>query len=338
MSTTTIPKYQPPSTLLNHLPPSLRPYAEICRLHKPTGILIFAYNLLLPALLTASLLTPSRGTEGTSPPPPFTLLKTSTLLILAATLHRSAFCAWNDILDADLDARVARTRLRPLPRGAITAPGAFGLVVLLLGASVWVVNGLLGVGVMTTLPFLGLHTIYPCMKRVTNFPQLWLGAAFAGGVGVGYAVLMRGQAAWVLPDVTSRDGLCLLSMGVAIAFWNALVDTIYSGQDLQDDKKAGIKSILVVFESSSRGLMRALAVVQVGALVAIGHFERGDLAAGGSPYFGITCGATAVALGVMVERVDLRDAACCAWWFTTGNGYVAACMGGGLLLEYYLKL
>lgn len=180
-----------------------------------------------------------------------------------------------------------------------------------------------------------LHTLYPYTKRFTDYLQAFLGLAYAPGVPLRFAALGINI---LMSDRASNSDLGGFFMGVAVMFWNGLVNTIYSGQDLKDDKKAGIKSELVVHETSARAFVRSLAAVHIFALIAVGILLRPVLDSGGWLYFAVTCDGSAIALACMVEMVDWARASDCAWWFSTGNTYVTACMGGGFLLEYFLQV
>ena len=149
---------------------------------------------------------------------------------VGAVVMRGAGCTFNDIVDRDLDAKVARTANRPLPAGKVTLVGAglflfaqciLGLAILFSFNSFAVTIGLLSVG---------LVVIYPFMKRVTYWPQLFLGLTFNWGALLGWAAHSGSLsvAAWLL-----------YCGGI---FWTIGYDTIYAHQDKEDDALIGVKS------------------------------------------------------------------------------------------------
>ena len=149
---------------------------------------------------------------------------------IGALLMRGAGCTYNDIIDRELDAQVARTRSRPLPSGQGTVPQAMVFLILQLGGGFGVLislnNFAIGVGVASLV----LVFTYPLMKRVTFWPQFFLGLAFNWGALLGWAAV-RGDLA--VPAI-------LLYLGGI--FWTLGYDTIYAHQDRRDDPGAGVKS------------------------------------------------------------------------------------------------
>lgn len=204
-----------PAHWTQNLPARLRPYAELARLDRPVGIWLLFWPCAAGMALAGGL------------PQQWPLLA---LFLLGSFAMRSAGCAYNDIVDRKLDARVERTRGRPLASGAMSLRTAWVIVVALC---------LLGLGVLLLLPAfaqavalasLGLVAAYPFMKRVTWWPQLWLGLTFNWGVLVGWAAV-RGAIEW--------PALLLYAAHIA---WTLGYDTIYACQDIEDDAIAGIRS------------------------------------------------------------------------------------------------
>jgi 4-hydroxybenzoate polyprenyltransferase len=152
------------------------------------------------------------------------------LFLIGAALMRAAGCAYNDIVDRDIDARVARTALRPIPAGQISVKQAWAFVVgcclvsllILLTMNPWTIG--LGVGSLV------LVAAYPFMKRITWWPQAWLGLTFNWGALMGFAAVAGAPTAPAL----------LLYAG--LVFWTLGYDTIYAVQDIEDDALAGVKS------------------------------------------------------------------------------------------------
>ena len=143
---------------------------------------------------------------------------------------RAAGCAFNDVVDRDIDAKVARTAMRPVASGQISVRQAWAFIV---------VCSLISLGVLLTMPPLAiglgaaslvLVAGYPFMKRITWWPQAWLGLTFNWGALLGYAAA-TGTMSWA--------AVLLYASGV---FWTLGYDTIYAIQDLEDDALIGVKS------------------------------------------------------------------------------------------------
>jgi 4-hydroxybenzoate polyprenyltransferase len=225
-------------------PAALRPWLRLGRFDRPTGI----WLLMLPAWQGAALHEAAQGRW-----PSLTLLA---LFAVGAALMRAAGCAYNDIVDRDLDAKVARTASRPVASGAIspTAATAFAIACGLGGLAI-----LLQLNLMSL--FLGCASLvliaaYPFMKRLTWWPQAWLGLTFNWGVLLGWAAAEGGASgvqaltlatrAWtaginLILYITPLPAAAFLLYASA-ALWTVGYDTIYAVQDLEDDALAGVKS------------------------------------------------------------------------------------------------
>ena len=201
--------------LIGALPPAVRPYASLIRLDRPIG----AWLLFWPGAWAVALA--GMGKHG------WALIA---WLALGAWAMRSAGCVYNDIVDRDLDAKVERTRLRPLASGRVSLTGAWALLA---------ATGLIGLAVLlqlermaqlVALASLALVAAYPFMKRITWWPQAWLGLVFSWAALVGW------------PAVTGEiEAPALLLWGGAV-FWVIGYDTIYALQDKEDDALVGVKS------------------------------------------------------------------------------------------------
>jgi 4-hydroxybenzoate polyprenyltransferase len=159
------------------------------------------------------------------------------LFFLGAGLMRAAGCAYNDIVDADFDAKVARTAGRPIPSGQVSVKGAWTFLVACSLLSLLILLSLNVPGILLGVASLALVAAYPFMKRITWWPQAWLGLTFNWGALLGFA------AAWPWTGwrgaTSALPGLLLYASGV---FWTLGYDTIYAVQDLEDDALAGVKS------------------------------------------------------------------------------------------------
>ncbi len=170
---------------------------------------------------------------------------------LGAIIMRAAGCAFNDVVDRDIDAKVARTAARPVASGQISARAAlvFVIVLCLAGLAILVTMnvaaGLLGVA------SLGLVAAYPFMKRITWWPQAWLGLTFNWGALMGYAAAAGGVSivagGWrSIALATGAEALPAVAAPIFLyvsgIFWTLGYDTIYALQDIEDDALAGVKS------------------------------------------------------------------------------------------------
>ncbi|MGY2052820.1 4-hydroxybenzoate octaprenyltransferase [Methylobacterium sp. JK268] len=228
-----------------HAPASWRPYLRLARIERPIGW----WLLLLPCWWSAALAATASGRVGPN-------LWHLALFLVGAVAMRGAGSTYNDIADRDLDARVERTRLRPLPSGRIRVRQALAFLVAqaLVGLAVLLqFDGFaIVVGVCSLVPV----AIYPFMKRVMPVPQLVLGLAFAWGALMGWAGLLG-----------RLDPAPLWLYAGAIA-WVIGYDTIYAVQDIEDDEIAGIKSSARFFGSHVRGAVALCFLVAFGCVAA----------------------------------------------------------------------
>lgn len=208
---------------LESLPAGWRPYAMLARLDRPVGI----WLLFLPCLIGLGFQRVSSGLFLAD-------LAWAALFLIGAAVMRGAGCTWNDITDRDFDAKVSRTALRPIPSGAVTLKQAyvFLLVQLGIGFGVWLL--LPGDAKITALLALPLVAVYPFAKRVTWWPQAWLGMTFNWGVLVGAATAS-----------VITGPVYILYFGLVL--WTVAYDTIYALQDREDDALIGVRSTARLF-------------------------------------------------------------------------------------------
>jgi len=233
---------------IDRLPAGVRPYARLMRLDRPIG----TWLLLFPCWWSLALASPNGLGHGPGPdlgPVPYGLYA---LFALGAVVMRGAGCTWNDILDRDLDARVARTAPRPIASGAVSVRRALVFLALQLAVGLVVLIQLDRLAIMLGIASLLLVGLYPLMKRITWWPQLFLGFTFNWGALLGYAAATGRLTA---------PALLLYAAGIA---WTLAYDTIYAHQDKDDDALVGIKSTARRLGASSRlfvGLFAAVAVL-----------------------------------------------------------------------------
>ncbi|HYJ81835.1 MAG TPA: 4-hydroxybenzoate octaprenyltransferase [Allosphingosinicella sp.] len=201
--------------LIGALPRPLRPYASLIRLDRPIG----SWLLFWPCAWGVALA--GMGPRG---------VQLIAWLALGAFAMRSAGCVWNDIVDRDLDARVERTRLRPLASKRASLAGAWVLLagLCLIGLAVLLQLG--RTAQLAALASLAPVAAYPFMKRITWWPQAWLGLVFSWGALVGWPAV-RGEL-----DPTA------FILWAGSVFWVIGYDTIYALQDREDDALVGVKS------------------------------------------------------------------------------------------------
>jgi len=217
-SSTPLPDAMPTNWVDRYAPAGLRPWLKLGRFDRPTGI----WLLMLPGWQGAAL---AAAVEHTFPSP--TLLAK---IFLGAALMRAAGCAYNDIVDRDIDAKVVRTAGRPIPAGQISVKQAWAFVVACCLVSFAILLTMPPLAVALGIGSLALVAAYPFMKRITWWPQAWLGLTFNWGALLGFAAA---SATVQLP------ALLLYAAGV---FWTLGYDTIYAVQDIEDDALAGVKS------------------------------------------------------------------------------------------------
>ena len=196
------------------LPAPLRPYASLMRLDRPIG----TWLLYWPCAWSVAL----AGVGGR-----WDLLL---WLFLGAFVMRSAGCVYNDIVDRDLDRQVERTRLRPLASGRVSQRRAWLLVGLLCLIGVAVLLQLNWLAAAVALASVAPVTAYPYMKRITWWPQAWLGLVFSWGALVGW------------PAVVASLGWPAILLWLGSTAWVVGYDTLYAIQDLEDDALVGVKS------------------------------------------------------------------------------------------------
>ena len=165
-------------------------------------------------------------------------LKYIILFFLGSVLMRSAGCIFNDIVDRDLDKKVERTKLRPIASGKISVSEAFIYIAFLCLVSLLILLQFNWLTIALGMSSMALAFVYPFMKRITYWPQLFLGLTFNWGVIMGWT------------SITNNISIEPIILYVAAIFWTLGYDTIYGLQDIRDDEIIGIKSTSIKFKSS----------------------------------------------------------------------------------------
>ena len=227
--------------LIGSLPAALRPYASLMRVDRPIG----TWLLFWPCASGVAL------AGGQS-------LFLYLALAIGALVMRSAGCVYNDIVDRDLDRQVERTRLRPLAIGRVSLRAAWALTIGLCLVGLVILLTLKPAAQIVALASLALVAAYPFMKRITWWPQAWLGLVFSWGALVGW------------PAVTGALELPAILLWLGSICWVIGYDTLYAIQDIEDDALVGVKSSARRMGANVRlgvGLFYALALIGWGAAI-----------------------------------------------------------------------
>ncbi|MEM8634668.1 MAG: 4-hydroxybenzoate octaprenyltransferase [Pseudomonadota bacterium] len=209
------------------LPEKARPFLSLSRIDRPVGVWLLA----LPCWIGLAFARIPDGMQWVD-------LWWALLFGIGSITMRGAGCTWNDITDKDLDAGVARTAGRPLPSGELSERQAYAWLVaqLFIGFLVWLC--LPGFAKLVALAALPLVAAYPYMKRITWWPQAWLGLTFNWGVLVAAATV-------------GNFGFATLILYASLALWTIAYDTIYALEDRNDDALIGIRSTARLFGDKS---------------------------------------------------------------------------------------
>jgi len=294
-------------------PAATRPYLRLSRADRPIG----TWLLLLPCWWGVALAAAADA-------PGLWDLWVALGCAIGAFLMRGAGCTWNDITDREFDAKVARTRSRPIPSGQVSVRQAL----------VWmVVQALVAFGILLTFPplaialgvgSLALVAVYPFAKRFTWWPQVFLGLAFNWGALLAWAA-HDGTLGW-------PAGVLWLA-GIA---WTLFYDTIYAHQDKEDDALIGVKSTARLFGTHTVAWLRGFMVVAVLllALAALGTLLGAD--AGWTPVLIALAGVWGFGahLGWQLARLDIDDPDRCMILFRSNRdaGLIVALFLAGAAL------
>jgi len=275
---------------VDSLAPSFsRPYLRLARLDRPIG----SWLLLMPCWWSVGLAGMHNGR--------FPSLWHIVLFFVGAFAMRGAGCTWNDLVDRNLDGLVERTRSRPIPSGQVTIARAtaFMLGQALVGLLVLIQFNRFTV--LTGIASLLVVVIYPFMKRITYWPQIFLGLAFSWGALMGWPAAF-GRLDW--------PALVLYAGSIC---WVIGYDTIYAHQDREDDLLIGIKSTALLFGENTSSMLAGFYAAAV-ALIATAGFM-----AGGRMIFAIGLIAFAAHLAWQVTRLNIHDPAHCLMLFKSNR-------------------
>jgi 4-hydroxybenzoate polyprenyltransferase len=284
-----------------------RPYLRLARFDRPIG----AWLLLLPCWWSAAIASALAHDLSRLP-------ITLALFFAGAFAMRGAGCTWNDITDRDLDAKVERTRSRPIPAGQVGVRQALAFLAVQALVGLAVLLQFNRFAIVTGIASLAIVAIYPFMKRITWWPQTVLGLAFSWGALMGFAVFL------------GKIGAPALFLYAGSIAWVIGYDTIYAHQDTEDDALIGVKSTARLFGTQTH---RALIVFYSLAVVLIGV----ALVLSGIGLFGwIGLAAFAVHLMWQVARLDIVDGALCLRIFKS-NRDAGLLLFAGLLTDALMR-
>jgi 4-hydroxybenzoate polyprenyltransferase len=284
-----------------------RPYLRLSRLDRPVG----SWLLLMPCWWSAALA--AGVAHDLSRLPGFLAL-----FFIGAFAMRGAGCTWNDITDRDLDAKVERTRSRPIPAGQVSVLASMAFLVL---------QSLVGLAVLLQFNYFAITTgiasliivaAYPFMKRITYWPQVVLGLAFSWGALMGFAVTLG-----------RIDTAAVVLYAGSIA-WVIGYDTIYAHQDSEDDLLVGIKSTALLFGARTRPALiwfYSLAVALIGIALVLADARW-------PAWIGLT--AFSAHLAWQIARLDIRDSGLCLRLFKS-NRDAGLLLFAGLLIDAVLR-
>mgnify|MGYP005839822337 CR=1 FL=1 len=265
-------------------PARLRPYLRLMRADRPAGF----WLLMWPCWWSVALARPIDDIAA---------LWLLGLFLIGAIVMRGAGCVWNDILDREFDAQVARTAARPIPAGEVSVARAAAFMVLLSLIGLVVLLQFNRFAVWLGVSSLALVAVYPLAKRVTHWPQAVLGLTFNWGALMGWAA------------VHGALGPAPLVLYAGCLAWTLGYDTIYAHQDRSDDAVAGIKSTALKLGGRSKPWIAGFYATFVAALATAGF-----LAGHSWPFYAALLPA-ALHLGWQLRRLDPADAANCLTLF-----------------------
>lgn len=299
------------------LPRSLWPYAQLSRWDRPIG-----WKLLMwPCFWSLILAMDSPAFFNVPHSSAISLALWYLLLFfIGAVAMRGAGCAWNDLVDQKIDDKVERTRSRPLPSGQVTRfqAKAFMGLQCLVGLIVLLQFNLFSI--ILGISSLIIVAIYPFMKRLTNWPQFFLGLAFNWGALMGWAAIY-GRLDWA--PVFLYAGAVLWTIGY---------DTIYAHQDKEDDAIVGVRSTARLFgEKTKQALILLYSGFIISSLLAFIFAHVPILS-----YLGLFAGA--IHMFYQIATVDIDDNSACLKLFksnsTVGWLIFLGLVLGGVFLAY----
>lgn len=277
-----------PKAIVEASPLYIQPYLRLIRLDRPIG----TWLLFLPSAWSITLATPSGQL------PDVGLL---TLFALGSFMMRSAGCTINDMWDKDFDIHVERTKDRPIACGEISRLKAFVFLGLPLSASLAILLTLNSNTVVLGFAAMFPVIVYPLMKRITYWPQAFLGITFNYGALMGWSAV-RGCLEW-----------SVVPLYLSCFAWTMLYDSIYAFQDKDFDLQIGVKSTAQRFADHPRLWMSAFAAAMTCGLASTGWICQQPW-----PYY-LGVSLFAAHLGRQIFTVDVNDPKSCGQKFRSNR-------------------
>ncbi|HEX4826879.1 MAG TPA: 4-hydroxybenzoate octaprenyltransferase [Xanthobacteraceae bacterium] len=283
-----------------------RPYLRLARLDRPIG----SWLLLMPCWWSVGLAAVHARSQVN--------LWHVLLFFVGAFAMRGAGCTWNDIVDRDLDARVERTRSRPIPSGQVTVAAAAAFLALQALVGLAVLLQFNRFTIYVGFASLAVVAVYPFMKRITYWPQIVLGLAFSWGALMGW------------PATFARLDVPAFLLYAGAISWVIGYDTIYAHQDREDDALIGIKSTALLFRERTKPMLALFYTLAV-ALIALAGWS-----AGAGLVFALGLLAFAAHLAWQIARLDVDDPVNCLAVFKS-NRDAGLILFAGLVLDAGLR-
>ncbi|MBI3701883.1 MAG: 4-hydroxybenzoate octaprenyltransferase [Afipia sp.] len=290
-----------------HAPLWARPYLRLSRFDRPIGWWLLLLPCWWSAALASGIVHSLRGLPLAIP-----------LFLIGAMVMRGAGCTWNDIADRDLDARVERTKSRPIPSKQITVKHATAFLVVQALVGLAVLIQFNSFAIITGIASLAIVAIYPFMKRITYWPQIVLGLAFSWGALMGFAVIL------------AHLGGAAIALYLGAICWVIGYDTIYAHQDTEDDLLVGIKSTALLFAERTQlalATFYGLAAALIGLSIWISS-------SGWPAWAGLL--AFAAHLLWQTRKIEIGDSALCLRLFKS-NRDAGLLLFAGLLADAVLR-
>ena len=286
------------------MPERWKPWIQLVRLDRPIGTWLLFWPCVM-GLVLGAMADERNFTDWHD-------LYYVALFAVGAVVMRGAGCAFNDIMDKDFDAQVARTAGRPIPSGRVSVKQAWALTIALSLIGLLILLQFNWFAVVLGAASLLLVAAYPFMKRVTFWPQAWLGLTFNWGALLGFAA-QTGRLDWPV-----------LMLYAGLLCWTLGYDTIYAHQDKEDDALIGVKSTALLLGGQSRKWILRFYAVSFTLVLASGFAEHA-----GWPFGFVLLLAGGHMLG-QVRKLKIDDSANCLMLFRANR------LTGGLMALAFL--